>query len=181
METMDAQDQHALDEERQAFWRDASIPVNETWEKDGTDFANPVEIADMFVRATGMAAELAAEAEALTEAVANAEYIRDEAKLDYMRLRRSILAHNISSIKSGWSAEAVEAFILACAGDRAAELLRLEKLVDDAEREIRVRRPRLEKIRNRLKRLETSMDWAKQYLDYEKLMQRVTGHQTGRR
>lgn len=168
-------------EERRQFWHDATIPVNESWIEDETNFANPVEVADMFARATGVSAMLASEAEELTEAVANAEFLKDEAALDYGRLRRQILSQNFSAIKSGWNSEAMDAFILASAKDQAPTLLALEKAVEDAAREIRIRKPRLEKIKNRLKRLETTMEWAKQWLDYDKLMVRVTDQKAGKR
>jgi hypothetical protein len=175
------EDLEALRAEREKFWRESSIPVNENWKEDETSFANPVEVADMFVRATGVAAQLATEAEELTEAIANAEYLKDDANIEYMRLRRQILSQNFGAIKSGWNSEALEAFILACAKGQEPTLLKLEKDVENATRAIRVRKPRLEKLKNRLKRLETSMDWAKSWLDYEKLMQRVTSSASGRR
>ena len=175
------QDEAERTAERTKFWQDATIPVNESWMEDKTNFANPVEVADMFARATGVSAMLAAEAEELTEAIANAEFLKDDASIEYNRLRRQILAQNFGAIKSGWNSEAMDAFILASAGTQAPTLLAMEKDVEVANREIRIRKPRLEKLKNRLKRLETSMEWAKQWLDYEKLMQRVTEHSTKKR
>lgn len=179
--TADEREELEREQERSEFWTGLTIPVNEDWADDGTNFANPVEVADMFIRATGRSAELAAEAERISEAIANAEYLRDEARVQYVKLRRSVLSGNMSGIKSSWGAEVIEAYIMAVANDRANELLKLEQEITDAEREIRVRKPRLERIRNRMKRLETTMEWAKQWLDFEKLMQRVTEQKTGRR
>lgn len=166
-------------EERDQFWNSIVIPINENWQQDKTDFANPVEVADMFARATGLSTALASNAEELTEDIANFEFERDEAQLDLSKLRRQILADNFSLLKASWSGEVIEAFILAQAGDQQPKLLELENHIEKATREIRLRKPSLTKLEKRLRSLEKHMEWAKEWLNFDKLMQRIT--QQGRR
>ena len=169
----------AAQQERAEFWNGIVIPVNENWREDGTNFANPVDVADMFARATGLSTSLAAEAEALTEEIANFEFERDEANIELRKIRRTILADHFSSIKASWNGDVVEAFILSMSGDQRDRLLELEKHEEEATRQIRLRKPSLSKLEKRLKSLEKHMEWAKQWLDFDKLMQRIT--QQGRR
>jgi hypothetical protein len=160
--------------ERETFWQSIVIPINENWKADKTDFANPVEVADMFARATGMSTTLSTEAERLTEDIANYEYIRDEAQLELTKLRRRILSENIAALKASWGSEVVEAFILSSAGNQTESLLGLEKDVEEAARQIRLRKPSLERLKKRLVALEVHMEWAKEWLNFDKLMQRIT-------
>lgn len=174
-----ADEQHSAQQEREEFWSGIVIPVNENWREDNTNFANPVDVADMFARATGTSTALASEAEGLTEEIANFEFERDEAHIELAKIRRTILADNFAGIKASWNADVIEAFILSMAGDQRPRLLELEEHEEKAVRQIRLRKPRLSKLEKRLKSLEKHMEWAKEWMNYEKLMQRIT--QQGRR
>jgi hypothetical protein len=60
----------------------------------------------------------------------------------------------------------------------AGESAKLQQLIADIETLttlIETKSPQLDRLKGRLKILETSMDWAKQYLDYEKLIKRIDG------
>jgi hypothetical protein len=169
----------ARERERMEFWSSITIPVNEDWQKDGTNFANPVEVADMFARATGLSSQLAAQAEALTEEIANFEFERDEADIELTKLRRRVLADHFNGIKASWSGDVVEAYILGSAGSETERMTKLEDQKEEATRQIRLRKPSLIRLEKRLKSLEKHMDWSKQWLDFDKLMQRIT--EAGRR
>jgi hypothetical protein len=160
--------------ERAEFWEGIVVPINEKWREDNTNFANPVDVADMFARATGTSTGLASQAEALTEEIANFEFERDEADIQLSRLRRQILADNFSGLKASWGSEVVEAFILASARESTTRLTELEKITEDATRQIRLRKPSLSRLEKRLKSLEKHMEWAREWMNYEKLMQRIT-------
>lgn len=174
-----ADEQQTAQEEREEFWSGIVIPINENWQQDNTNFANPVDVADMFARATGTSTMLASEAEGLTEEIANFEFERDEAQIDLTKIRRQILADNFTDIKASWSGDVIEAFILSKAGDQKERMLELEQHIEESVRQVRLRKPRLTKLEKRLKSLEKHMDWAKQWLDYDKLLQRIT--QVGKR
>lgn len=156
------------------FWRDLAIPYQDQFE-DEFEFANPVQVSQSFIRGTALSAQLAEQAEALAEELANFEVLLSRSQRKLGKLRRELLANHFSGIKTSASSEIQDAYILTIARDdgRLQELEDIEEEIDRFQREIELREPRLAHIRSRLKRLDKKMDWAKQYLDYEKLMTRI--------
>lgn len=159
--------------EREAFWKNTAIPVNENWKQDKTDFVNAVTVSDMFARNTGVATRLASQAEELTDEIVQMEEALDISKSALTRLRRTLLSEHFGEIKASWNAEIIEAFILKIAGPRTEELLSHERDIEKQERELAPKKALLEKLTKRLKMIEKTMEMAKQYLDYDKLLQRL--------
>lgn len=168
-----------LERERQEFWSSAYVPVDEDWEETGTEFVNPVVVADMFALATGMAAKLAQEAEVISEQIANLEFEKAKLMRQLAKIRRTIFADHYNKITKSASAEIQDAFIMAMADEgQKKQILALEDEIEDCVQKIGRLTPRLEKIRFRLRTLEKNMEWAKQFLDYDKMQARI--HMQGR-
>lgn len=175
MDTVEIDDVSERREEREAFWSKTFVPVNEDWQENGFDFVNPVVVADMFASATSIASLLAQEAEVLTEQLAHAEVDLTLAQRQLSRLRRSIFAEHFSKLKVGAKVEVQDAFIIAYGGEEnVAKLYKFETALDDAEDTVFVFKARLKKVERRLKVLQNNMEWAEQFLNYEKLLNRIT-------
>jgi uncharacterized coiled-coil DUF342 family protein len=158
---------------KDTFWKDIELPINEDYQENGYQIVNPVDVSEKFVLAISYSTALGEKAENLTEQLAGLEEELADVTTKLNRLRRQILADNINKLKSSWSAEIVDAFILASAGDQTERLTKLEKEHDELTGDIRALKPKLLKVEKRLKLLEKNMEWAKQFLDYEKLMHRI--------
>jgi hypothetical protein len=160
--------------DREQFWEHAYIPINPTYEEDGTAPANPVTVADRFVVAGGTATYLASEAEELAEQVYDLEAERDSLRRSIVATRRDILAKNFAAVKTSWNIETTDAFIMATA--TAAQWIMLDAWyteIDALMDQIAAKNKRLLTIQKRLKHIDKVMDWAKQYLDYDKLAARI--------
>lgn len=172
--------QQRIEEERATFWNSAYVPVDEDWKENGTEFVNPVVVADMFATSTGTAAKLAQEAEVISEKLAKLDYEKGRLARQVAKIRRTIFADHYNKITKSAGAEIQDAFILSMADEgQKALLLSLEEDIEDRLDKIGRLTPRLERVRYRLKVLERNMDWAKQYLDHEKLQMRI--FEAGRR
>lgn len=160
--------------ENDTFWKDFVIPFQE---EDGDfQFANPVVVAQYFIRAVGTASFLGHQAEMLTEQIGNLRVKLERAKRDLAKFRRRILSRHYSEITKSASSEIQEAFLhkIIHADGEELEFKRLEDEIEALTKELEIREPRLEQYRARLKVLETSMNWSKQYLDFDKLVIRST-------
>jgi HAMP domain-containing protein len=156
------------------FWQDITVPVNDEWESNGLDFVNAVQVAEMFAKHTSTAAFLAHKAERLTGEVNELEFKRVQAQRELKRLRREVVARNFKGIPKSANADMQEAFILSVMTDEErAHHDALETEIDEFTDDIGQRMPALEKYRARLKVLEKTMEWMKQYLDFDKLQTRV--------
>lgn len=168
----------AKDEDK--FWDEFEIPYQE--EEEDFDFANPVTIADHFIRAVAVLGRLSRDAEYYAEDLAKAEASRDRAKRKLSRIRREILADNHSELRSSATSEKLEAFILNKAQDagRTNEIDELEALIEEEEQNIEDTNIDLARIKIRLKALETKMHYAEQYLNYEKYYNRADNRYGGK-
>lgn len=158
------------------FWDRITIPLNYEWEEDNTEFVNPVTVADKFAEAAGIGTFLGQDAENITKHIANAEYQRKEVQREIYKLRRRLLADNYSKVTKSAPPLVQDAFILSVArsGGVEQELLELEDRLDELTSIIDMWTPHLEQNRFRMKTLEKNMEWIKQWLDFEKLMERLT-------
>lgn len=158
------------------FWKNLVIPFQE--EDEEFQFANPVVVGQYFLKAVGTAAYLGEQAESLTEQVGNLRVQLDRKKRDLSKFRRSVLAAYYKEITKSASSEVQDAFIEKKADEmgRLKEMQDLEEEIENLVRELEIREPRLDQYRTRLKLLENSLNWGKQYLDFEKLMIRSTNY-----
>jgi chorismate mutase len=164
------------------FYRRIQVEVNEEWKENGADFINPVQVAEMFADNTGLAAWLAHEAEQITAELNDLSEQDTKLERQQARLRRQVLADNLGSFKASYNTEAQDAFIFAAANEAdRAQLLRLEQERDEVADKVAAIKPRSERNKHRLKVLERNMEYAKQYLDYDKLMTRIAESQRNRR
>lgn len=171
--------QQRIEEERANFWNSAYVPVDEDWKENGTEFVNSVVVADMFATSTGTAARLAQEAEVISEKIAKLEYEKGKVSRQIAKLRRTIFAEHYNKITKSAGTEIQDAFVLSMADEGQRQLLlSLEDSVDESQDKIGRLLPRLERVRYRLKVLEKNMEWAKQFLDYDKMLTRI--HNGGR-
>jgi hypothetical protein len=164
--------------DRQDFFSRVYVPVNRDWQQNGLEFVNAVQVQEMFAEATEVAALLAEEAEKLTDRVANLTFQRDQVQRQVARQRRLILSENFAAFKSHHqNNEPKDAFILAAATpEQKTFLVTLEEQEETLTRQIALVTPRLDKLRNRLKLLDTNMNYARQYLDYDKFMGRISSN-----
>lgn len=162
-------------DERERFWSEITVPTNPDWEEDGTSFVNPVHVSDMFATVTGVSSHLSWEAEILTEELANLDFELRQEEREWLRLRRAILVDHFQEIKASWGSEVLEAFIIHAAGERLEELLAVEERIAELKTSMAAIKPRLEKLAKRLHAVNKNMEFAKQWLDYDKLLQRING------
>jgi hypothetical protein len=168
-------------EQADTFFERITVPVNYEANSNGFDFVNPVEVAEMFAAATGIAAQLGGQCETLTSVIANVEFQLVQKERELFRLRRSLLADSFGGVKAGWSTAVLEAYVFTCAValDRTTALTSLEGDIEELQDTLGMHKPRLDKLKSRARLLEKNMEMAKQYLDFDKLMQRVTNHGRG--
>lgn len=160
------------------FWKDMVIPFQN--EDDELQFANLVAVSQHFIKAVGLAAQLGEQAEALTEQLANVTITLERKQRDLSEFRKSILAKHYKRISKSAGKDVQEAFIRAMADEdgREQELIDLDAEIEKLTREIEIRTPRVAQYKARLKMLEMTMGWGKQYLDFEKLIIRSSTYGT---
>lgn len=154
--------------EREEFWRTSCVPYNDEWQENGLDFVNPVTVADQFIKAAAQASRTAYEAEIIAKHVAEWQDMQDAVEHKLLVLRRKILAENYDKITKSATPEIQNAFILKHAGKHATEMQEKENELETIVREIGAWKPYLAKLDKRLRRLERNMDWATQYLNFDK-------------
>ena len=166
--------EQATENKRDPFWDGFEIPFQE--EAEDFDFINAVVVSKHFIKAISLSAEAAEKAEVLTIEIANKEVELARIERDLALIRRDLLAENYAGITKSASSEIQEAFILKCAtGSKHEQTFRsLEKSREEALRFLEIRKPRLEQLRARLKHIENKMNWAQQYLNFEKILMKVT-------
>lgn len=160
---------------KDTFWDDIHVDINEDRAANGLDYVNPVQVAEMFAKATAHAAVLGRAGEEVVEKLSTLYEERDQLEWGLNNIKRKILAANFAELAKSASTPVQEAFILAKARDMflEEELLTLEDRLFALSDRIKKGEARLAKIQGRERRLERNMNLAKQYLDFEKLMQRV--------
>lgn len=157
---------------KDVFWESFEIPINE--EHKGFEFVNRVDVAEHFLKMVAYAArlgrlleELLIDIDALDEQLAHHD------KLLYIA-RVKVLAEGYTKLAKSADREMRDVFIYAHASpDALAELTRLEGAREILESERRKRIREREKLRHRLKFMDYKADWAKQYLDNDKLERRL--------
>lgn len=162
-----------MTDKQDTFWQDIQLPINEEYEENGYDIVNPVDVAEKFILAISYSTALGERAESLTQQLADLEIERDKKQRELNKLRRLILSENLPKLKSSWGSEIVEGFILASAGDKTASMKDLEVQVEQFDDKIAALKPKVLKAEKRLKLLEKNMEWARQFLDYDKLLHRI--------
>lgn len=161
-----------------SFWTQMPIPFQD--EDESYDFANPVVISQDFLRATALAAEIGEKAEVLTEELANLEILKERAIRRRNALIRDIMVNHYDSLSKSARSTVHEAFVYKKAKDegRLPELCEIDADIEKYTREIEAREPRLSQFKNRLRLIENKMEWAKEYLNYEKHVDRIYKHNT---
>jgi uncharacterized coiled-coil protein SlyX len=157
------------------FWKDFAIPFQV--EDDEVSFANPVRVQRSFLEAVSELAYYGEKAERLTEQIAKLEAQRDAIRAGLRRLRREFLASEYSRITKTASSDIQEAFILnvAIQKGRDGELKEIEQTLEQKEEQLRALVPKLRKVEARMKALQRREEWAREYLNFEKLMTRLSG------
>jgi len=167
------------EKERDNFWEWVAIPFND--EDREFEFVNPVELSERFIEATGIAANYGQITEQWTNELNRLDRERSDIARQIAALRRKILAENYAGITKSAGAEIQDAFVLKCAREMGLEdqLLALEKKHEEVQVKIDTLSARLELLRHRLKVLEKSMDWAREYLNFQKLDMRLEAQGRG--
>lgn len=155
------------------FWEDIKIPFQEN--DDNFQFVNPVAVAQKFAKASGILSFLSKQAEVLTEQIATYTIRLEEARRKLRGLRREVLSKHYKEISKSAGSEVQEAFIYNKATEDGCvtELLEIEAEIESLTGMIASRQPRLDQFRARQKTLIQNMEWAEQYLNFEKHVTRV--------
>ncbi len=155
------------------FWAELKIPYQE--EDSSFQFANTVVVAQHFLKSVGRAAQLGEQAEDLTRQIANVIIQRERKERQLKILRRQILAKHYAALAKSAAHEVREAFILAMAkeDDVLTELLAIESSINSFTILLEAMEPQVSQYRARLKMLETTVEWATQYINFEKFMMRA--------
>lgn len=155
------------------FWKTVELPF-QTDDRD-FQFVNPVAAAEWFAKKTSDISYLNGMAELLEEEIANLKVHLRRKDEDLSRLRRKLLAGAYDRVSKSASTEILNAFVLKLAQDegRGPKMTELEEEKEDIVRSIEVREPRRNQLYARLKAIRDSQDAARQYLDYNKLEQRL--------
>jgi hypothetical protein len=164
------------EDKKDGFWDVAQIPFNEEADENGFEFINAIDIAERFLEAASWASFLAQKSERLASTLAALETEKIQTERQLARLRREIFSKHYDKITKSASSEVQDAFLLAKAREeeREDDLLELEERIEELLCEIEAVTPTMNKIRGRMKVLERNMEYAKQYLDYEKLEKRIS-------
>lgn len=156
-----------------AFWKTVELPFQE--DDQQFQFVNPVAAAEWFAKKTSDISYLNGLAEILEEEIANLKVHlrRKDEKLG--RFRRKLLANAYDRVSKSASTEIQNAFVLKLAEDegKGVEFCSLEEDREELVRSIEVREPRRNQLYARLKAIRDAQDAARQYLDYNKLEQRL--------
>lgn len=158
------------------FWDEVVVPFNPDIEarEDGYEFINPVTVAEHFAEITQTTARLAQQYEDGSTRLSELEQKLRWVTGDLNSLRKRILAANFEDVTRTARPEIQDAFILHHAPQEVADQIEeFEAEIGSLEDEIEVVKAALKKIHNRMKLIEKNMDYAKQYLDHEKLLARV--------
>lgn len=159
-------------EKEDRFFEEVIVPFND--EDESLEFINPVVVAEHFARITALNARLASQSEGGSSRLAEleADLKRENREID--KLRRKVFADNFNDVTRTAPKEIQDAFILSRADQEVLDqLTEHEDNKAYIEDEMDVVKAALDRIRSRMRLIEKTMDWAKQYLDYEKLLTRV--------
>ena len=155
------------------FWEDIQIPYQE--DNKDFQFTNPVAVSQHFVKSVGRLAQVAEQAEVLTDQIATITVHMERRERDLKMLRRKILAKHYKSITKSAGSEIQEAFVRLKAEEEGllSALESIEAEIEKDRRELEIRIPRVAKLRSRMKAIETTLIWGKQHLDFEKILMRT--------
>lgn len=156
-----------MDEE---FWDDMIIPF-QTVDKE-FQWVNSVVVVRKFITSIGTLSMLGKSMEVLTEQLGslNVQLEAEQRKLKV--LRKEILSRHYKAITKSASSELQDAFIRNKAQEDGvlADLTILETEIERLTVQIARRKPRVAQYQFRIKTLNTSMEWAKQYVDFDKMV-----------
>lgn len=155
-----------------SFWNDLVIPFQE---EDGDfQFANPVVVAQHFIKAVGMAAYIGQQGEDLTADIAQLKLNLTDLEDELRVFRQYIFTTYFKDIPKSGGNEVKDAFVRLKAIDDGSDtvLAILEKGITTIKRTITEKSHKESKFKAQLKLLETTMSWSKQYLDFDKMIMR---------
>lgn len=155
------------------FWKTVELPFQT--DDRNFQFVNPVAAAEWFAKKTSDISFLNGMAELLEEEIANLKVHLRRKDEELNKLRRRLLSGAYDKISKSASTEILNAFVLtlAEAGGKGIKLTELEDQKEEIVKSIEVREPRRNQLYARLKAIRDSQDAARQYLDYNKLEQRL--------
>lgn len=155
------------------FWNEVIIPFQE--EDPEFQFANPVIVSEQFIKAVAQGARIGERSEVLVRRLKKLNSIKKDITRDLAKLKQEILAKFYSEVTKTASPDIMAAFIRRKAEevDREDELAGLLKELDTVDAEIDDVQDQLDILKDRMKFLDKAMDWARQFLDYDKLQQRL--------
>lgn len=160
-------------------WERIAVPINEDWRENEFEMVNPVDVAEMFAATTGLAAYTAQEAEEVTERIRNLENTKSKKQRKVTRIRRTIFADHYAKLTKSAGTEVQDAFVLSMAdAEQQKELLTLEEEIDGLDDNIAPLVNKRDKLLFRLKMIEKNMEYARHFLDFEKLEKKI--HAAGR-
>lgn len=161
--------------EREMFWSRIDIPTNPTAAADGTAPVNPVTVADKFIESVSIGVALATEAEELSETIHDIKTEIKAQRREIEAIRRQVLSTNFNEVKASWKEDLIDAFVLSICTPEQYSLLRAAyDYIDTLEAELDGKDKRLNTLRHRYKMHVQLMDWARQYVDYDKYQGKVS-------
>lgn len=162
------------DIEPDEFWKSFPIPYQDS--DDDYDFVNAVTVSREFMKIQADMAYFSGLAEVLTKQIASKQVELNRVERDLALLRRKVLAENYKEMNKSARPEIQEAFILRCVqGTQDETLIKdLENQKDSMLRYIEEREPSLDIVKSRMKAIERKMEYTTQFLNFEKLLHRVT-------
>jgi hypothetical protein len=155
------------------FWKTVELPFQT--DDQNFQFVNPVAAAEWFAKKTSDISFLNGLAEILEEEIANLKVHLRRKDEEIGRLRRRLLANAYDRIAKSAGTEILNSFVLKLAEDdsKGPQLAKMEEEKEELVRSIEVREPRRNQLYARLKAIRDAQDAARQYLDYNKLEQRL--------
>lgn len=161
------------------FWDQVHIPYQN--EDPRFPLADPLTVAEQFIFISEDSALLGQRLEEIEDALSDLDQELAEEERKLSRLRKVLIAENYDSLAKSASTEIVDAFVVKAAieADRYQDLEEMEDHVADLKsRRSKLSRSR-SKVKARMRFLDSQANWAKQYLDYDKLKERLGGYDRG--
>lgn len=156
------------------FWERFPIPFQE--EDPDFPFANAVVVSQYFIRVQGDMAPLLGYSEKLSEKLSELADEKEELEVEYLALKRNLLAANYSTAPKSGSILVLEAYVRKVATDeQRRELDLLETRMRELVREMATLKRYLSKSQGRVKALEKRMEYAEQYVNMEKAQMKLRG------
>lgn len=155
------------------FWEDVVIPFQE--DDANFEFANPLVVSEAFLKAIAWGAQISGLAEDLFIEISKLETEKKDIDRKIAKIDRTVLSKFYSEITKTAAPEVRRAFIQNKSAEigKDVELDALEQKRDDIQAKLDDLERKREFYKNRMRFLEKSTEWAKQYLDYDKLLERL--------